>query len=50
MRPNLQRALDTLVDKKKDYAHFDGSRYFITRCGEQNVEQKNLITPAQLSG
>lgn len=48
MRANLKRALDTLVDKK-DHAHFDGSRYVITRRGEQYVEQKNLITPAQLS-
>jgi hypothetical protein len=48
MRANLQRALDTLVDKK-DHAHFDGSRYFITRVGELYVEQENLITPAQLS-
>jgi hypothetical protein len=48
MRANLQRALDALVDKK-DYAHFDGTRYFITRLGEQYVERKSLITPAQLS-
>ena len=48
MRSNLKRALDTLVDKK-DFAHFDGSRYIITRSGEQIVEKKNLITPAQLS-
>lgn len=48
MRKNLKRALDTLVDKK-DYAHFDGSRYFATRRGEQYVEGKNLITPAQLT-
>jgi hypothetical protein len=47
MRANLKRTLDMLVDKK-DYAHFDGSRYFITRHGERHVEQKNLITPAQL--
>jgi hypothetical protein len=48
MRANLQRALDTFVDNK-DYAHFDGSRYIITRSGEQYVENKNLITPEQLS-
>lgn len=47
MRTNLRRTLNTLVDRK-DYAHFDGSRYFITRHGEQYVERKNLITPAQL--
>jgi hypothetical protein len=48
MRTNLKRALATLVNTK-DYAHFDGSRYFITRPGEQYVEAKNLITPAQLT-
>ena len=48
MRKNLGRTLDALVEKK-DYAHFDGSHYFITRRGELYVEQKNLITPAQLS-
>jgi hypothetical protein len=48
MRANLKRALDALVDKK-DYAHFDGSRYFITRRGEQYVEDENLISPAQLA-
>jgi hypothetical protein len=48
MRRNLQRALNDLVDKK-DHAHFDGSRYMITRRGEQYVEGKNLITPAQLT-
>jgi hypothetical protein len=47
MRTNLKRALDTLVDTK-DHAHFDGTRYIITQRGEQHVEQKNLITPAQL--
>lgn len=47
MRTNLKRTLDALVEKK-DYAHFSGSRYFITQHGEQYVEQKNLITPAQL--
>jgi hypothetical protein len=47
MRANLKRTLDTLVDKK-DYVHFDGKRYIITRYGEQFVEQKGLITPAQL--
>jgi hypothetical protein len=49
MRTNLKRTLGVLVHKK-DHAHFDGSRYFITRRGEQYVEQKNLITPAQLEG
>jgi hypothetical protein len=48
MRANLRRALEALVDKK-DYAHDDGSRYFIARRGEQYVEQNNLIAPEQLS-
>jgi hypothetical protein len=48
MRTNLKRALDTLVDKK-DYVHFDGSKYFITQRGEQFVETKNLISPQQLT-
>lgn len=48
MRTNLKRTLAVLVHKK-DLVHFDGSRYIITRAGELHVEQKNLITPAQLS-
>jgi len=48
MRANLRRTLTTLVDIK-DHAHFDGDRYYITRFGELYVEQKNLITPSQLS-
>ncbi|MDE2229764.1 MAG: hypothetical protein KGL11_12090 [Alphaproteobacteria bacterium] len=47
MRANLKRTLDALVDKK-DYVHFDGSRYFITRLGERYVEQAGLITASQL--
>lgn len=47
MRSNLKRTLWTLVHKK-DYAHFDGSRYFITRIGEKYVEKENLISAAQL--
>jgi hypothetical protein len=48
MRANLKRTLGILVHKT-DFVHFDGSRYFITRHGEQYIEQNNLITPAQLS-
>jgi hypothetical protein len=47
MRANLQRALDALVNHK-DFAHFDGTRYFITRQGEHYVEKLNLITPSQM--
>lgn len=48
MRANIKRTLALLVHRK-DYAHFNGTRYFITRRGEQYVEQENLITPAQLA-
>jgi hypothetical protein len=44
MRTNLRRALNTLVDSK-DYAHFDGTSYFITRSGELYVEQQKLVEP-----
>jgi hypothetical protein len=47
MRANLKRTLDNLVDTR-DYAHFDGGRYLITRRGEQYVEEKGLISPSQL--
>ncbi len=47
MRANLKRALDGLVDEK-GHAHFNGSRYFITRSGELDVEEKGLIIPSQL--
>jgi hypothetical protein len=47
MRANLKRTLDNLVEAK-DYAHFDGNRYMITRRGEQFVEEKGLISPSQL--
>jgi hypothetical protein len=48
MRANLKRTLDVLVDVK-DYTHFDGQKYFITRSGELYVEERGLISPAQLS-
>ncbi len=47
MRANLRRTLGELIHRK-DLAHFNGSRYLITRAGEQYVEQKNLIVVAQL--
>lgn len=47
MRPNLKRALSALVENK-DFAHFDGTRYQITRAGEQYVEKNHLIEPSQL--
>lgn len=42
MRPNLRRTLNALVDVK-DLAHFDGTRYQITRLGEQDVERRKLL-------
>lgn len=48
MRANLKRTLSALVDDK-DVAHFDGGRYYITRHGEQYVEQNGLILPKQLT-
>lgn len=47
MRANLKRTLDNLVETK-DQVHFDGSRYVITRRGEQYVEKKGLIRPSEL--
>lgn len=49
MRKNLRRALNALSDYK-DYVHFNGDRYFITRLGEQHVEEENLLTPRQVGG
>lgn len=49
MRSNLRRALNALIEKK-DFVHFDGERYFITRLGEQYVEGENLLTPKQIGG
>jgi hypothetical protein len=44
MRANLKRTLDGLVDSK-DFAHCNGTRYIITRLGEQSVEQRKLLQP-----
>jgi hypothetical protein len=44
MRANLGRTLNVIVDGK-DFAHFDGTRYFITRLGQQTVEIKRLLNP-----
>lgn len=48
MRANLRRTLNGLVHEK-DYVHFAGDRYFITRLGEQNVEVKQLLLPGQIA-
>ena len=42
MRGNLRRALSRLVNEV-DFAHFDGSRYQITRLGEREVEARKLV-------
>jgi hypothetical protein len=42
MRSNLGRTLTGLVERK-DQAHFDGSRYYITRLGQKEVESRHLI-------
>jgi hypothetical protein len=44
MRQNLKRTLEALVDVK-DFAHFDGKRYYITRLGEQSAERRRLVEP-----
>ena len=44
MRKNLARTLSRLVDER-DLVHFDGSRYFITRLGQQEVERRQLVKP-----
>jgi hypothetical protein len=42
MRANLRRTLNRLVHSN-DFAHFNGTRYSITRLGEQSVEQRKLL-------
>jgi hypothetical protein len=44
MRPNLARTLGALVNAK-DFAHFDGDRYFITRLGQREAERRKLLEP-----
>lgn len=44
MRSNLKRTL-TKQCNEKDWLHYDGSKYFITRLGEQEIEKKNLLHP-----
>ncbi len=44
MRANISRTLDRLVNKK-DFLHFDGSRYLITRLGQHEVETRHLVEP-----
>lgn len=43
MRGNLRRTLTRLVNEL-DFAHYDGSRYQITRLGEREVEARKLLT------
>ncbi|HXM43276.1 MAG TPA: hypothetical protein VN924_18715 [Bryobacteraceae bacterium] len=42
MRGNLRRTLDRLVDERA-FVHYSGMLYYITRTGEQNVEERKLL-------
>jgi hypothetical protein len=42
MQANLKRTLGYLVESK-DFVHFNGTGYIITRLGEQSVEQRKLL-------
>lgn len=44
MRANLGRTLKGLAEQK-DLIHFDGSRYFISRLGQKEVEARHLVEP-----
>jgi hypothetical protein len=44
MRTNIRRTLINLANIK-DLIHFNGTRYFITRLGEQEIERRKLIIP-----
>jgi hypothetical protein len=44
MRANLGRTLANLVERK-DFAHFDGQRYYVTRLGIREVESRHLVEP-----
>jgi hypothetical protein len=44
MKRNLKRTLDMLVNRK-DFVHFNGTHYIITRLGEQVVEARKLLEP-----
>jgi hypothetical protein len=44
MRANLGRTLANLVERK-DFAHFDGQRYYVTFLGIKDVESRHLVEP-----
>jgi hypothetical protein len=44
MRPNLKRTLERLVNERA-LVHHDGSKYFITRTGEQDIDRRGLAVP-----
>lgn len=44
MHSNLLRTLRTLTHQK-GFTHFDGTRYFITRSGQNEVEGRRLVEP-----
>jgi hypothetical protein len=45
MRPNLNRTLRALVEKKA-LAHHDGARFYITRSGQLEVEARGWLRPS----
>ncbi len=47
MRPNLRTTLKRMVDQK-DWVHFDGASYRITRLGQMEIENRRLIEPTKL--
>jgi hypothetical protein len=42
MRANLGRTLKNLAETK-DFAHFDGNRYYVTQLGQKEVEIRHLV-------
>jgi hypothetical protein len=44
MRANLSRTLTSMVEGK-NFAHFDGTRYKITRLGQRETESNRLLEP-----
>jgi hypothetical protein len=44
MRAQIKRTLAAL-DEDKDFVHYDGDRYMLTRLGEEYVEKKRLLEP-----
>jgi len=45
MRANLGTTLKRLTEQK-DWTHYDGNHYFITRLGQKEVEARHLVEPS----